>query len=239
MRFNFQFERLSKRGLQSGYRRLDANAERMEISLASTLLLEQGEDEGEEVAGDDLIAFGGGVGLVALHHSRDSVDALEQEGKHRDAVLAGQQGVGLVELLDVVGAVVGGQGDAGKGDLGAGVLEGGDDLIEVGAGGCDGQAAQAVVAAELDDDDGGMQGEYLGQALNSVLGGVSADALIVDAVANVEMVQVGLKIIGIALAGIGASAGGQAIAKADEDGAMIRGVGFGLGGGGVEIVRCR
>jgi hypothetical protein len=55
----------------------------------------------------------------------------------------------------------------------------------------------------------------------------------------VEMVQVGLKIIGIALARIGASAGGQAIAKADEDGAMIRGVGFGLGGGGVEIVRCR
>ena len=32
-------------------------------------------------------------------------------------VLLGEQGVGLVELLDVVGAVVGREGDAGEDDL--------------------------------------------------------------------------------------------------------------------------
>ena len=78
---------------------------------------EQGEDEGEDVAGDDLVAAGGGVGAVGLHHAGDAVDVLEQEGKHGDAVLPGEQGVGLVELADVVGAVVGREGDAGEGDV--------------------------------------------------------------------------------------------------------------------------
>ncbi len=71
----------------------------------------------------------------------------------------------------------------------AGAAERGDDAVEVGAGVCDGQAAQAVVAAELDDDDGGVQGEKLGEALEAVLGGVAADALVVDAVADVALVE--------------------------------------------------
>ena len=74
----------------------------------SGLFFEEGEEEGEEVAGDDLVSGGGGVGAVALHHSGNAVDVLEQEGKQGDAVLFGEDGVGLVELADVVGAVVGG-----------------------------------------------------------------------------------------------------------------------------------
>ncbi len=111
--------------------------------------------------------------------------------------------------------------------LSAGVLQRGDDAVEVGAGVCDGQAAQAVVAAELDDDDGGMRGEDLGQALDAVLGGVAADALVVDAVVEVEVVEVGLEVVGVALAGADAAAGGEAIAEADEDGAVVVGLGFG------------
>ena len=72
--------------------------------------------------------------LVALHHAGDAVDVLEQEGKHGDAVFLCEQAVGLVELADVVGAVVGREGDAGEGDLDAGVLQRGDDGVEIGAG---------------------------------------------------------------------------------------------------------
>lgn len=46
------------------------------------LLFEQGKDKGEDVVGDDLVSFGGGVGLVGLHHALDAEDAFEQEGKH-------------------------------------------------------------------------------------------------------------------------------------------------------------
>ena len=193
------------------------------------LFFEQGKDEGEDVAGDDLVAPGGGVGAVALHHSGDAVNVFEQEGKHGDAVLLCQQGVGLVELKDVVGAVVGRQRDAGEGYPGAGAPERGDDLVQICAGVCDGQAAQAVVATELDDDDGGMEGENLGQALDAVLGGVAADALIVDAVVDVEAVEGGLQVVGVALSGIDAGAGGQAVAEADEQGAVVVGLEFGLG----------
>ncbi len=55
-------------------------------------------------------------------------------------------------------------------------------MVEVGAGVCDGEAAEAVVAAELDDDDGGVEGEDGVEALDAVLGGVAADALVDDAV---------------------------------------------------------
>ena len=44
-----------------------------------------------------------------------------------------EDGVGGGELLDVVGAVVGGQGDAGEDNFGSAGFEGGDDFIEVGA----------------------------------------------------------------------------------------------------------
>ena len=64
-----------------------------------------------------------------------------------------------VELLDVVGAVVGWEGDAGEDDFGSAGFEGWDDVVEVGAGVFDAEAAEAVVAAELDDDDGGLKGE--------------------------------------------------------------------------------
>jgi len=70
------------------------------------LVLEEGGDEGEDVPGDDLVAGVGGVGLVGLHHAGDAEDALQQEGQHGDIILLGQQGVGGVELVDVVGAVV-------------------------------------------------------------------------------------------------------------------------------------
>jgi len=45
-----------------------------------------------------------------------------------------EQDVGVVELLDVVGPVVGGKGDAGEDDSGSAGFEFADDFIEVCAG---------------------------------------------------------------------------------------------------------
>src|SRR5438309_12057554 len=45
------------------------------------LFFEQGSNQGEDVLGDDLVAFGGGVGLVALHHALGAVAVIEEEGQ--------------------------------------------------------------------------------------------------------------------------------------------------------------
>jgi hypothetical protein len=163
---------------------------------------------GEDVGGYDSVACGGGVGAVALHHSWNSEDVLEEEWEQGYVVFVANDGVGVGELFDVVGAVVGGEGDAGEDYFGAAGFEGLDDVVEVGAGVGDGEAAEAVVAAELDYDDGRVEGEDGAEALDSVLGGVAADAFVDDAVMIARGVEVGLEIVGIALAGVGAEAGG-------------------------------
>ena len=177
--------------------------------------------EWEDVGGDYLVAGGGGVGAVALHHAGDSVDVLEEEGEERSFVFGGEQRVGGVELLDVVGAVVGRESDAGEDYFCAGGFEGGDDVVEVGAGVFDAETAEAVVAAELNDCNGGVEGEDGGEALNAVLGGGAADAEVDDAVFVALPVEIGLEVVGVALAGVGAIAGGEGVAEADEERAMV------------------
>src|SRR6202022_3862218 len=124
-------------------------------------------------------------------------------------------------MLDVVGAVVGWEGDASEDYFGAAGLQRGDDSIEVGAGVLDTQAAEAVVAAELDDDDGGVQGEDAGEAHDTVFGGVAADALVENAIVVTAGVEYGLEVVGVALTGVGAVAGGEAVAEAGDDWAGV------------------
>ena len=186
----------------------------------------------EDVFGDDLVAFGGGVGAVGLHHSIYAVDVLEEEGQERDVVLPGEQGVGLLELLDVVGTVVGGEADAGEGEPDAAGFEAGEDGVEVGARVVDAEAAKAVVAAELDDDESGVEGDDVVDAVEAVLGGVAADAFVDDAIVLALLVEVFLEEVGVALAGVSAVAGGEAVPEADEEGAVVGGGGS-AGGGGV------
>lgn len=180
-------------------------------------------NEVEDVFGDDLVAASGGVGAVVLHHAVDAVDALEEEGEEGDRVFFGEQGVGLLELLDVVGAVVGREADAGEGEAGVAGAESGEDGVEVGAGVFDAEATEAVVAAELDDDESGVEGDDAVDAVEAVLGGVAADALVDDAVGEVVGVEIFLEIVGVALAGVGAVAGGEGVAEADEEGAFVGG----------------
>src|SRR5438309_10028683 len=117
----------------------------------------------------------------------------------------------FIELPDVIGNVVWGEGDSGQDDPGSSGLEGAEDLVEIGAGVFDAEAAEAVVAAELYDDDGGLHGDDAVDALKAVLGGIAADSFIYDAIQIAFGVKVGLEIVGVALAGVGAVAGGEAV----------------------------
>ncbi len=80
----------------------------------------------------------------------------------------------------------------------------------------EGQAAEAVVAAELDDDDLGMAREDELDAVEAVLGGVAADAGVDDVVVVALGVEEALEVVGIGLAEVGAVAGGERVAEADE-----------------------
>ena len=144
------------------------------------LLAKQGEKKRQEVVGDELGAFGGGVDAVVLNSAGDGVDVGVELGQERRVEFCRDEAVGFVELLDVVGAVVGREGDAGEDDFAAGLEQGGDDGVEVAARVGDGDAAEAVVAAEFDNDDGGVKAEDFIEAVDAVFGGVAADAGVDD-----------------------------------------------------------
>ena len=170
-----------------------------------------------------LVALGGGVGVVGLHVAGGAVDVLEEEGDEGDAIFFREGGVHGVKFFDVVGAVVGGEGDAGEGDVGSVGLELMEDAIEVGLGLFEGEAAEAVVAAEFNDNDAGMAGEDAGDAVEAVFGGVAGDAGVEDMVVEVAGVEEALEFVGIGLAGVGAEACGEGVAEADEERAVLHG----------------
>ena len=172
-----------------------------------------------------LVALRGGVGGVVLHVPGDAVDVFEEEGDEGDVVLLREGGVHGVEFLDVVGAVVGGERDAGENDFGAVRLELRDDAGEVGLGLLEGQTAKAVIAAELDDDDLRMSGDHASDAIEAVLGGVAGDAGVDDVVTKSLGVEEALEVVGVGLAVVGAIAGGEGVAETEEEGARVGGGG--------------
>lgn len=123
----------------------------------------------------------------------------------------------FVEGVDVIGAVVGRQGNARKQNLDVGVLERGEDGVEVFASVVDAETAQPVVATEFDDDDGRMGAENLGKMGDGILGGGATGAHIYDVVMVAATVEVLLQVVRVRLALLDAVAGGNAVAVADED----------------------
>ena len=154
---------------------------------------------------------------VLLNGAGNGIDVGVEHRQQGDVILRGDEAVGLVEGLDVVGAVVRRQRDAGEDDFAAGVEEGGDDGVEVAARVCDGEAAEAVVAAKFDNHDGGMEVEDLVEPVDAVFAGVAADAGIDHFVVVAAMVERGLKGVGPGVAGFEAIAGGDAVAEAVND----------------------
>lgn len=147
-----------------------------------TLSFQHGFEECEDVFGYEGVAFGGGVDAVGLDGSGDVVDVGVEEGQERDTELFGSQHVSFIDALNVVLTVIWRESDAGERYLYTRVLQRGDDLVEVGARGGDGKAAESVVASELYDGDGGMRGDHAFEPVDGVFAGVSADAHVENAV---------------------------------------------------------
>ena len=115
---------------------------------------------------------------VLLDGAGDVDEILVDHGHKRNVMPGGEVTEDLLERVDVVGAVVGREGDAGEQNFDAGSIQGGQDLVEVAARLVGGQAAEAVVAAELDDDDFRVQEQDGADFDDSVLGGGATGALI-------------------------------------------------------------
>ena len=94
--------------------------------------------------------------------------------------------------------------------------------LRCGPEGVDGQAAETVVASELDYDEGGFQGDDAIETINTVFRGVSADAIVDDTIAVALSVECGLQVVGVTLAGFGSVSFGQAVAKTDDQRACVR-----------------
>lgn len=175
---------------------------------------------GQHCAGDDLGAFGGGVNAVLLDGAGDVDEVFVDHGDEADVVFCGEAAEDLVERGDVVGSVVWGQGDASEKNLDVRGLEGGEDGVEVVARLIRREAAQAVVAAEFDDDDGGVGLDDRVDVRDSVLGGGAAGAAIFNLVFVAALVEVALEGVGPGLAGLESVACCDAVAIADDGGAV-------------------
>lgn len=170
------------------------------------------------MGGDDFRAFGGGMNAVGLNGVGDVDQVFVDHGDKRDMVPGGKVAEDLLEGLDVVGAVVGREGDAGEQNLDVSFFKRGEHLVEIVPGLVRGQSAETVVAAEFNDDDVGVHehdGIHFG---NSVFGGSAAGTLIVYLVVVIEIVEIALKHFGKGLSGVDAVAGGDAVSKADQEG---------------------
>ena len=80
-----------------------------------------------------------------------------------------------------------------------------------------GKAAEAIVAAEFDNDNRRLKGDNRVQTRDRVFRGCTAGADVLDCVAVAELIQITLKRVGIRFTSSKTISGGDAIAKADED----------------------
>lgn len=183
--------------------------------------MQQRKDQRQQVARHLLIALCGGVDAVGLHTSCGAVNILEQKREQRHVILLRQRCVNLVELADVIRAIVRRERDAAEHDLSPRVLQRGDDLIEIPPCTVDGKPAETVVAAEGYDDERRLEGEHILQALNAVFGRIAANAGIHHVVMKALVVEVAFQKIGIAVAGVGAVACSQAVAEGDDHRAVV------------------
>ena len=102
----------------------------------------------------------------------------------------------LVEGLDVVGAVVWGKRNSSQQDLDMRGFESGEDLFKITPSLIERKAAKTIVAAELDNDNFGMNAHDGGKSYNGVFGGGSAGALIDDLVVVALGVELALQGVG-------------------------------------------
>ena len=119
---------------------------------------------------------------VALEGVGDIDKVLVDHGNKGGVVFGGEVAEDFFEGCDVVAAVVGGQRDTREENSDVRVFKCGENLVEVATGLIGRQSAEAIVAAELDDDDIGVEQQNRMKIGDGVLGGGTAGTLIVHLV---------------------------------------------------------
>jgi len=133
---------------------------------------------GQQRPGDDLGAFGGGVDAVFLDRPGNGYQILVNHGDEGYVVLGRQRAEDPVEGGYVVRPVVGRQGDARQKHFYVCRRERRENLVEIVLGLGERQAAQSVVAAELDNHHFRTEAKDGRQQSNRIFGGGSAGALV-------------------------------------------------------------
>lgn len=191
--------------------------------------MQQRSEQRHQVARDLLVALCGGVDSIALHTAWHTIDVLKQKREKRHMILTAQHRVDIVELADVVRSIVGRQRDAAEHNLNSSMLQRRDDLIEISARAVEGKAAQAIIAAEGDDDNNRLERKHIVQSVKTVLCCVSANAGVHHAIVKALLVEVLLQKIRIAVAGIRSIPCCKAVAECDNDRTIVTGLRSGLG----------
>ena len=145
--------------------------------------------QGGNAGGDDIDASGSRMDAVGLHHSFGEHGALQEEGIERDAILARHVAVYLLERLAILAAQVGRRQHAGEDDFDAARLRGSDNLAQIGPQLFHRQAAQRVVAAELDEQVGRLIGQDPVEAGETSGRGVPGDSGIDHLALDIELPQ--------------------------------------------------
>jgi len=143
-------------------------------------------------------------------------------GDEGSVMFVGQVAEDLLELQDILLAIVGRQRDSGEQGFDVGVFQGCQHGIDVAAGLGQGQAAQAVIAAKLDNNDCRMQKQNGMQTGYGVFGGGATGSLVDHLVEVAAAVEVALQSIGKGLAGFKAVSGGDAVTVANQQGPFDR-----------------
>lgn len=156
------------------------------------LLVEQGLECREQGVGDDFGAYCSGVNAVLLDGSGD-IDKIDVNHGNDCGVMFGcHRGKDRVKLADVIGTKVRRKGDTGEQDFDVRALECGEDSIKIIPGQIERKSPEAIVAAKLDDHDGGMHADDGPDTGQGILGGGSAGPLVGDYVVIAKLVEVSL-----------------------------------------------
>lgn len=156
---------------------------------------------GKQCVGDDLRTFGGGMNAVGLNGAWDSDQVFVDHWHDGGVVTGGEIDKDFVELLYIVGPVIRRQGNTGKQYFDVRVDERRKHQIEIVARLFKREPAKTIVAAEFDDDDGGMQQQDGVKTGNGVFCGGPAGAFVEDVVVVAELVKIALQVVGIGLTG--------------------------------------
>lgn len=127
---------------------------------------------------DDFRAFRRGMNAVRLDCSRHVDQVFVDHGNESDVMPCGEVLEKLIERLDVIGAVVGRQGNSGEKSLDMRSFKSREDLVEIATGLFERQSAKPIVTAEFDNHHIGVKSQDSRKPGNCIFGCGPAGALV-------------------------------------------------------------